>query len=98
MHVAGNEAQASRLGVVESVSRSVESRHLAKGSRLFGQKRRESRWTVFPNSAFGSPNLTFAPRLFDWPRTSDEDIHESPGALLPVRTGRHVGDTDEGPK
>src|SRR5258708_4954693 len=30
MYVAGNAAQASRLGVVESVSRSVESRHLAK--------------------------------------------------------------------
>lgn len=33
--------------------------------------------------------------LFDWPRTSDEDIHESPGTLLPVRTGCHVGDADK---
>src|SRR2546430_495920 len=58
----------------------------------------KSRRTVFPNSAFGSPNLTFAPRLFDWPRTGDEDVHESPGALLPVRTGRHMGDANQCPK
>jgi hypothetical protein len=36
--------------------------------------------------------------LFDWPRTRDEDVHESPGALLPVGTGRHVGDADQRPK
>src|SRR5580698_10289408 len=36
--------------------------------------------------------------LFDWPRTRDEDVHQSPGALLPVRTGRHVGDADQRPK
>jgi hypothetical protein len=36
--------------------------------------------------------------LFDWPRTGDEDIHESPGALLPVRTGCHVGDADQCPE
>jgi hypothetical protein len=36
--------------------------------------------------------------LFGGSRTSDEDIHESPGALLPVRTRRHVGDADKGPK
>ncbi len=58
----------------------------------------KSRRTVFPKSAFGSPNLTFAPRLFDWPRTSDEDIHQSPGALLPLRTGRNMGDADQRPK
>jgi hypothetical protein len=40
----------------------------------------------------------FGSRLFDWSRTSDEDIHESPGTLLPVRTGRHVGDADQCPK
>jgi hypothetical protein len=37
-------------------------------------------------------------RLFDWPRTRDEDVHESPGALLPVRTGRHMGNADQCPK
>src|SRR5246127_1703803 len=35
-------------------------------------------------------------RLSHCPRTSDEDIHQSPGALLPVRAGRHVSDADEG--
>src|SRR5258706_7018308 len=35
-------------------------------------------------------------RLVDCPRTRDEDVHESSGALLPVRTGRHVGDADKG--
>ena len=33
--------------------------------------------------------------LFDWSRTRDEDIHQSSGALLPVRTGRHVRDADK---
>lgn len=37
-------------------------------------------------------------RLFDWPRTQDEDVHESSGALLPVWTGRYVGDADQRPK
>ena len=36
--------------------------------------------------------------LFDRPRAGDEDIHQSPGALLPVRVGRHVGDADQSPK
>jgi len=36
--------------------------------------------------------------LFGWSRTDDEDIHESSGALLPVRAGRDVGDADKGPK
>jgi len=36
--------------------------------------------------------------LFNWPRTGDEDIHESLGALLPVRAGRHVGDANERPQ
>ena len=35
---------------------------------------------------------------FDCPRTSNEDIYESPGALLPVRAGRHVGHANQGPK
>ena len=34
-------------------------------------------------------------RLLDWPRTGDEDVNESLGALLPVRTGRHMGDADQ---
>jgi hypothetical protein len=38
------------------------------------------------------------PRLLDGPRTGDEDLHESPGALRPVRAGRHVGDADKSPK
>ena len=36
--------------------------------------------------------------LFRWPRAGDEDIHQSPGALLPVRAGRHIGDPDKSPK
>jgi hypothetical protein len=32
------------------------------------------------------------------PRTGDQDIDESPRALLPVRAGRHVGDADESSK
>jgi hypothetical protein len=36
-----------------------------------------------------------APGLFDWPRTRDEDIHEPPGALLPIRAGGHVSDADK---
>src|SRR5215472_17819326 len=36
--------------------------------------------------------------LFAWPRTGDEDIHESSGALLPVRAGRHVGNADKSTK
>ena len=31
-------------------------------------------------------------------RTGDEDIHQSPGALLPIRAGRHVGHADKSPK
>src|ERR1700751_84746 len=40
----------------------------------------------------------YAGCLLDWPRTGDEDVHESPRALLPVRTGRHVGNADQCPK
>jgi len=29
------------------------------------------------------------------PRTGDEDVHQSPGALLPVRGGRNIGDADK---
>jgi hypothetical protein len=32
------------------------------------------------------------------PRTGDENIHQSPGALLPVRAARHVGHPDQGAK
>ena len=54
-----------------------------------------SRRTMSPHSAFDSRNLTFAQGLFDWARTGNEDVHESPGALLPVRTGRHMGNADQ---
>ena len=43
----------------------------------------------------GSRNVTFAQGLFDWARTGNEDVHESPGALLPVGTGGHVGDANQ---
>ena len=33
--------------------------------------------------------------LFDWARTSDEDVHQPPRALLPARAGRYMGDTDQ---
>src|SRR5580692_9949760 len=33
--------------------------------------------------------------LLHWPRTFDQDVHESPGAFLPVRSGRHVGDANQ---
>jgi hypothetical protein len=46
----------------------------------------------------GEDALICVSRLFDWPRTCDEDVHESPGALLPVRTGRHMGNADQCPK
>jgi hypothetical protein len=36
-----------------------------------------------------------AARLLDWPRTGDEDVHQSPGALLPVGTGGHVRDANQ---
>jgi len=45
--------------------------------------------------ACGLRRPTVASGLFDWPRTCDEDVHESSSALLPVRTRRHVGDADE---
>ena len=32
------------------------------------------------------------------PRTGNEDIHQSPGALLPIWAGRHVGHADKSPK
>jgi len=37
-------------------------------------------------------------RLFDCPRTYDEDVHEPSGALLPVGARRHVGDADQRPE
>ena len=36
--------------------------------------------------------------LLHWARASDENIHEPAGALLPARTGRDKGDSDERPK
>src|ERR1700741_4836795 len=44
----------------------------------------------------GSPFFSGLSPVSHCPRTSDEDIHQSPGALLPVRAGRHVSDADEG--
>src|SRR5258708_33987774 len=36
--------------------------------------------------------------LFEWPRTTDEDIYESPCTLRPVGARRHIGDTAKRPK
>jgi hypothetical protein len=36
--------------------------------------------------------------LLDRPRTTHEDVYKPPGALLPVRVGRRVGDADKSPK
>jgi hypothetical protein len=33
--------------------------------------------------------------LWVWPRTSNENIHESLGTLFPVRTGGHIGNPDQ---
>ena len=35
------------------------------------------------------------PRLLDWPRTGDQDVHKSLGAFLPVGPGRYVGDANQ---
>ena len=35
--------------------------------------------------------------LFPWPRTGDEDIDQSLGALLPIRAGCHAGHANQGP-
>jgi len=39
-----------------------------------------------------------APGLLDRPRTGDEDIDQSPRALLPVRAGRNIGNADQSAK
>ena len=39
-----------------------------------------------------------APGLFDRPRTGDEDIDQSPRALLPARAGRNIGNADQSAK
>src|SRR5258707_6893146 len=36
--------------------------------------------------------------LFEWPRTIDKDIYESPCTLRPVGARCHIGDTDKRPK
>ena len=33
--------------------------------------------------------------LFHWSRTRDKDIHQPPGALLPVRAARYIRDADK---
>src|SRR4029077_6093855 len=33
--------------------------------------------------------------LLHWPRTFDQDVHESPGAILPVGAGGYVGDANQ---
>src|ERR1700733_14508545 len=35
---------------------------------------------------------------FQWPRTQDENLHQSPRALWPVRAGSDVGHTDKSAK
>src|ERR1700683_5310793 len=50
-----------------------------------------------------TPGLSVTPRprasgLPGWARTGDEDVDESSGALLPVRTGGHVRDADQCPQ
>src|SRR5260221_6547817 len=47
---------------------------------------------------FGLRTISEPDLLFRWPRTCDENIHQPPGALLPVRAGRHVGDADKRPQ
>src|ERR1700722_19795428 len=37
-------------------------------------------------------------RSFQWPRTQDQDLHQSARALLPVGAGRDIGNTDKGAK
>jgi len=52
-------------------------------------------------TGFGKSSRQFGSQisgLFEWPRAGDEDIYQSPGALLPVGAGRHVGDADKNPK
>src|SRR5258708_5967516 len=55
--------------------------------------------------AYGAQNIGAPPAqserellTFDWPRTRDENIHKSSGALLPVRAEGHVGDSDQSAK
>ena len=40
----------------------------------------------------------FAVDLFDGPRACDQNIHQSPGALLPVGTGRDIRHSDQSAK
>jgi len=44
-----------------------------------------------------SASISFSCSLY-WPRTEDENIHQSPGALLPVRSGCHIGNADQSPE
>src|SRR5258708_28232761 len=49
-------------------------------------------------SGFLETVVRVIPRLRGWSRTGEEDLHQSPGTLLPVRGGCHVGDADKSPK
>jgi hypothetical protein len=58
-------------------------------------------WTVKGQAKFSTlvnlrrRNEVCVWRLVDCPRTRDEDVHESSGALQPVKTGCHVEDADK---
>jgi len=52
----------------------------------------------YPRSLPRILELYRRPFDFNCPRTGDENIHQSPGALLPVRAARHVGHPDQGAK
>jgi hypothetical protein len=52
----------------------------------------------YPRSLPRILELYRRPFDFNRPRTGDENIHQSPGALLPVRAARHVGHPDQGAK
>jgi len=45
--------------------------------------------------SYGSAPRPLSFGLFDRPRTGDEDIHQSPRALLPIRTGRDIRHADQ---
>jgi len=58
----------------------------------------------FSGSGHSSPNDSrlfggwIEKALFKRPRTGYEDVYESPGALLPITAGGHIGEADQRPK